>query len=344
MLAIARQRAADAERRRSRFLRGDAHALEFADRRFDVVVSLRVLMHTPRVAAVRRRAVPRRRAAGHRRLSVGDAASRCSSRWRGASRTRWARRPSRTACSRDARSPRRSIAHGFRIRSVHRQFVLPIALHKAIGSRRFTTADRTRARSRRPAAAVRLAGHARRRTVRVLVTGATGFTGGHLARALAARGDTVSRAGRATPAAAAASGRGGHRARRWATSRDRDGARARRPAASTSSTTSPRSTGRPASPTTSTAPSTPTAVGDRDRSRGARPASGASCTAAPSACTATSSIRRPTRTRRSSPGDIYQVTKLEGERLAREAGARARASRSRSRGRPASTVRAIGAC
>ena len=35
-------------------------------------------------------------------------------------------------------------------------------------------------------------GHARRRTVRVLVTGATGFTGGHLARALAARGDTVS--------------------------------------------------------------------------------------------------------------------------------------------------------
>ena len=27
----------------------------------------------------------------------------------------------------------------FRVRSVHRQFVLPIALHKAIGSRRFTT-------------------------------------------------------------------------------------------------------------------------------------------------------------------------------------------------------------
>ena len=28
---------------------------------------------------------------------------------------------------------------GFRVRSVHRQFVLPIALHKAIGSRRLTT-------------------------------------------------------------------------------------------------------------------------------------------------------------------------------------------------------------
>jgi hypothetical protein len=28
--------------------------------------------------------------------------------------------------------------NGFRIRSVHRQFVLPIAFHKAVGSRRFT--------------------------------------------------------------------------------------------------------------------------------------------------------------------------------------------------------------
>jgi hypothetical protein len=27
---------------------------------------------------------------------------------------------------------------GFRIRAVHRQFVLPIAFHKAVGSRRFT--------------------------------------------------------------------------------------------------------------------------------------------------------------------------------------------------------------
>ena len=29
-------------------------------------------------------------------------------------------------------------AHGFHIVSVHRQFVLPIALHKTVGSRRFT--------------------------------------------------------------------------------------------------------------------------------------------------------------------------------------------------------------
>ena len=32
---------------RRRFVPGDAHALEFQDRGFDVAVSLRVLMHTP---------------------------------------------------------------------------------------------------------------------------------------------------------------------------------------------------------------------------------------------------------------------------------------------------------
>src|SRR5205823_2996804 len=51
--------------------------------------------------------------------------------------------------------------------------------------------DRAAARSGRPAPHVRLAGHARRGAVRVLVTGATGFTGGHLARTLAARGYEV---------------------------------------------------------------------------------------------------------------------------------------------------------
>src|SRR5262245_65606162 len=44
MLAVARERAA-AQGVNVRFERGDAHALDFSDRAFDVAVSLRVLMH-----------------------------------------------------------------------------------------------------------------------------------------------------------------------------------------------------------------------------------------------------------------------------------------------------------
>ena len=91
-----------------------------------------------------------------------------------------------------ARSAPRSRAHGFRDRrACERQFVLPIALHKAIGSAYFTDARRTIARRRR---VVGLLGSpvtmVAERTARcaVLVTGATGFTGGHLARYLAGRG------------------------------------------------------------------------------------------------------------------------------------------------------------
>ena len=65
---------------------------------------------------------------------------------------------------------------------MHRQFVLPIALHKAIGSRRFT--EVVGAMARRASACCASFGSPVtlvRRTVRVLVTGATGFTGGHLA-------------------------------------------------------------------------------------------------------------------------------------------------------------------
>src|SRR5438132_3455167 len=46
MLAVGRRRAA-AEGVDVRFLRGDAHALGFADRSFHVAVCLRVLMHAP---------------------------------------------------------------------------------------------------------------------------------------------------------------------------------------------------------------------------------------------------------------------------------------------------------
>ena len=147
-------------------------------------------------------------------------------------------------------SRRASRAHGFRVVTVHRQFVLPIALHKAIGSRRFTQARRTRPRVR--SGLLRLLGspgHDGGRAVNVLVTGATGFTGGHLARHLAASRRRRPRArASATPTRAARAGVERHR--RWsrATSRTRDESPSRASRASTSSTTSPRSIARPACP------------------------------------------------------------------------------------------------
>ena len=67
MLSIARRRAEE-QRVAVRFLAGDAHALDFGDRAFDVSVSLRVLMHTG-LGAVSRRTVPCFGAPGHLRLS-----------------------------------------------------------------------------------------------------------------------------------------------------------------------------------------------------------------------------------------------------------------------------------
>ena len=80
---------------------------------------------------------------------------------------------------------------GFRVTGEHRQFVLPIALHKRVNSEAWTRRDRRGDDARRADAAVRIARDRRGGAVKVLVTGATGFTGGHLARALQARGDDV---------------------------------------------------------------------------------------------------------------------------------------------------------
>jgi len=136
MLAIARQRAA-AEGARIAFDVGDAHALAFPDRAFDVVVSLRVLMHA---AGWRASLAELCRVAD--RLVVVDYPSAYSAAIVQAT----ARRALHGAGI--STEPYRvftpgTIAKafagcGFRVRSVHRQFVLPIALHKAIGSRRFT--------------------------------------------------------------------------------------------------------------------------------------------------------------------------------------------------------------
>ena len=136
MLTVAREKAA-ADGVRVVFQRGDAHALEFKDRSFDVAVCLRVLMHTPQwqqcIAELCRVA---------QRLVVVDYPSSAGF----ARLESWSRRALHLAGA--SEEPYRVFSdraiadafsrHNFRIRSVHRQFVMPIALHKAIGSRRFT--------------------------------------------------------------------------------------------------------------------------------------------------------------------------------------------------------------
>jgi ubiquinone/menaquinone biosynthesis C-methylase UbiE len=136
MLEVAARRAAS-ERLDVRFFRADAHHLSFADRTFDAVVCLRVLMHTPdwrgslrELARVTGRHLvidfPRRSSvaavqAGWRRLSY--------------------------ACGAKVQPYRVFPDHlihgelhrlGFAVTATHCQFVLPIAVHKRIGSTAFT--------------------------------------------------------------------------------------------------------------------------------------------------------------------------------------------------------------
>jgi 2-polyprenyl-3-methyl-5-hydroxy-6-metoxy-1,4-benzoquinol methylase len=138
MLAVARRRAAE-DGAAVRFLVGDAHALEFPDRSFDVAVSLRVIMHTPQwrqcikeLCRVAERLVIVDYPSAHSFAALHSIARRIA---RGAGLKTEAYRVFTDRAIANAFA-----SQGFRIRSVHRQFVLPIAFHKAIGSRRFTIA------------------------------------------------------------------------------------------------------------------------------------------------------------------------------------------------------------
>lgn len=138
MLAVAREHAAE-QGLAATFVEGDAHALDLPDRAFDTAVCLRVLMHTPRwdqcigelCRVADRRVVldfPSARStaliqAGLRRLRLdGDKTETY-----------------RVFLDREIEGE--LARHGFRVRDVHRQFVLPIALHKKIGSLPFTRAS-----------------------------------------------------------------------------------------------------------------------------------------------------------------------------------------------------------
>lgn len=116
---------------------GDAHALPFSSGEFDVAVSLRVLMHTPDW----RRCVGELCRVSRQRVIVDfpslTSAAALESLVRHGRRAFGARVESYRVMS--ERAVRAAFAaQGFRVVSVHRQFVLPIAAHKAIGSRSFT--------------------------------------------------------------------------------------------------------------------------------------------------------------------------------------------------------------
>jgi len=136
MLRVARRRAAE-ERAQITFQRGDAHALQFQDKAFDVVICLRLLMHAPDWRSCMSELC---RVAD--RLVIFDypAASSValfeSLARRGVHALGVRTEPYRVISDRAIRQAlERS---GYRVRSVHRQFVLPITVHRIIGSRRLT--------------------------------------------------------------------------------------------------------------------------------------------------------------------------------------------------------------
>jgi ubiquinone/menaquinone biosynthesis C-methylase UbiE len=138
MLHVARRRAADAGVQVT-FAEGDAHGLAQDDRSFDAVVCLRVIMHTPdwRQSVRELCRVARSRVVFDYPALVSAAAIQAG-----------VRRVAAAAGARveayrvfSDRAVRRTLDDcGFRVVRSHRQFVLPIALHKKIGSAAATRA------------------------------------------------------------------------------------------------------------------------------------------------------------------------------------------------------------
>lgn len=138
MLDVARARAEAAEvSAQTTFDVGDAHALPFPNSHFDAAVSLRVLMHTPDW----RRCIGELCRVSRQRVIV-DFPALCS-----AAALESGARHARRALGANVEAYRvmseRAVraafqTHGFRIIRTHRQFVLPIAAHKAINSRDWT--------------------------------------------------------------------------------------------------------------------------------------------------------------------------------------------------------------
>ena len=138
MLGVARARAAELGVTPT-FEVADAHALPFADRSVDAAVCFRLLMHVEdwrrcvkELCRVSRWRVVLDFPARSSFAALESLARRVAA---AAGRTT---EPYAVFAERDVRAA--LAAGGFRVTAVHRQFVLPITLHKAVGSIRVTTA------------------------------------------------------------------------------------------------------------------------------------------------------------------------------------------------------------
>jgi ubiquinone/menaquinone biosynthesis C-methylase UbiE len=136
MLRVARARAAS-RGAAIRFEVGDAHHLAHADRAFDLAVSLRVLMHTPNW----RQCIAELCRVARNRVILDYPALGSVAALQALARRLAATAGARVEAYRvfsDAQVRRELQRHGFRVTRRHRQFVLPIALHKRLGSRQLT--------------------------------------------------------------------------------------------------------------------------------------------------------------------------------------------------------------
>jgi len=142
MLRVARERA-EAQQADVRFVAGDAHALDFPDRSFEIVVSSRVLMHTPRWQTCVDELC--RVARGRVLIDYPSARSFAlfESLWRRANYAAGgsARQPYRVFF--DGQLAAAFQRNGFQIRLKERHFVLPISLYKLFGSARVAEMSET---------------------------------------------------------------------------------------------------------------------------------------------------------------------------------------------------------
>lgn len=139
MLAVAARRAGEMAIGSGplRWERGDAHALPLGDRSVDAAVCLRVLMHTPdwRQCLGELCRVARATIVFDYPAAASAAAVQAAGR-RLAHAMGMKTEPYRVM---RAGAVRAELArHGWRVRKEHRQFVLPIAFHKTVGSMRVT--------------------------------------------------------------------------------------------------------------------------------------------------------------------------------------------------------------